>query len=374
MVRILHIARIASVLTDRRVTLMASDPGCSFRLVRPRCRGGPFDADRVHDRQRLEDVRLVRMWRAMDPHRGLYQTAGFGIRRTAPDLIHAEEEPDSLAALHIAAARRVLAPRARLVLFTWQNVNRPKSPMVDWVLRRTLAAADAVICGNLGAVALLRELGYGRPTPVIPALALEASIFYRRSVPRLSDRFTVGYVGRLTPEKGVDTLLRAVAQIGPPALLVAAGSGPCRSALQEQARGLGIGDSVRLVGLLDPNGVAELLSAVDVLVVPSRSTPVWQEQYGRVIVEAMGCEVPVIGSESGAIPEVVGSAGLLFPEDDVAALTEHLRQLRASAARRQELGRRGREWVLSAHTPALRARQTLDFYRQLVGEPVRESR
>jgi glycosyltransferase involved in cell wall biosynthesis len=157
--------------------------------------------------------------------------------------------------------------------------------------------------------------------------------------------------------------------MGPPALLVAAGTGPCRAALEQQARGLGIGDSVRFVGSLDANDVVGLLSAIDVLVIPSRSTRVWQEQFGRVIVEAMGCEVPVVGSDSGAIPEVVGGHGLIFPEDNVGVLVEHLRRLRASPTLRNSLGRQGRDWALATHESSVRARQFLDFYREFVREP-----
>ncbi len=348
---------------------MARRPECAFRLVRPGAAGGPHDADRVRDRSTLEEVRLVRVWRSEDPHRGLYRTLGFGMRRAAPDIIHAEEEPDSLAALHIAVARRLAAPRARLVLNSWQNVNRRKRASVEWVLGRTLAASDAVICGNQGAVIVLREMGYRKPAPVIPALTLDSSLYHRRDVTRLTPDFTVGCVARLVPEKGVDTAIRALAAIGAPATLAVVGAGPVRRALEELARTLGVGPSTRFLGPRDPDGVAEFLSAIDVLVVPSRSSPVWKEQFGRVIVEAMGCGTPVVGAASGAIPEVIADAGLTFPEDDAGALAERLRELRASADRRGELARLGLERVVSAHGPARRAAETIDFYHRLLGRP-----
>jgi glycosyltransferase involved in cell wall biosynthesis len=368
MIRVLHIARYGIVSAERRVMEMASRPGFAFRLVRPLRRGGLFDADLIRDRAKLEDVRLVRVWRSADPHRGVYQALGFGIRRARPDIIHAEEEPDGLAALQVAAARRLLAPRARLILNTWQNVNRRKRAAVEWVLGRTLAAADAVVCGSQGAVAVLREMGYQRPAPVIPALALDATIYHRRPASRFAPGFTVGCIARLVPEKGVDTLIRAVASIGPPVALAIVGTGPLLGALADLARSLGVGESVQFLGPHDPAGIAEFLSAVDALAVPSRSSPVWQEQFGRVVVEAMGCGVPVVAAASGAIPEVLGSAGLLFPEGDVGALAGHLRELWTSPVLRDELARRGREWALSAHSPALRATQMLEFYHRLLGE------
>lgn len=371
MVRIVHIARIRTAATERRVAAMAAHAEFSFRLVRPTGSPGNSDGlDAVRDPSRFDQVRLARMWRVADPHRGVYLTPAFGLRSSAADIVHAEEEPDGMAALHVAAARRVLAPRARLVLFTWQNVNRPKGPAVEWVTRRTLAAADAVICGNRGAASVLRNLGYQGPTPVIPALSLDTSTFRRRPAPRFGDAFTVAYVGRLAPEKGVDTLVSAVAAAGPPALLVVAGSGPCRDTLELQARELGIGASVRFAGPLDPRGVAGLLCGVDALAVPSRSTPVWQEQFGRVIVEAMGCGVPVVASSSGAIPEVMDGHGLFFGEGDVATLADHLRRLRASAPLRDELGRGGLEYALRAHETSVRARQVIDFYRELGARPL----
>jgi glycosyltransferase involved in cell wall biosynthesis len=369
MIRVLHIARCTVAPLERRVMEMAGRPECTFRLVRPLAAGGPHDADRVRDRSKLEDVRLVRVWRSEDPHRGLYRTLGFGIRRAGPDIIHAEEEPDSLAALHIAIARRLAAPRARLIFNSWQNVNRRKRASVEWVLGRALAASDAVICGNQGAVTVLREMGYRKPAPVIPALTLDSTLYHRRDVTRLAPDFTVGCVARLVPEKGVDTAIRALAALGAPATLAVVGAGPLRRSLEDLARTLGVAASTCFLGPRDPDGVAAFLSAIDVLVVPSRSSPVWKEQFGRVIVEAMGCGTPVVGAASGAIPEVIADAGLLFPEDDVGALAERLRELRASADTRSELAHLGLERVVSTHSPSRRATETIDFYHRLLGRP-----
>ncbi len=342
---------------------MTADPEFSFQLVRPKRSDTPVEVDAVRARSQATRVRKTAMWRQDDPHRGLYGSMAFGIREARPDIIHAEEEPDSLAALHVSAARRVLAPRARLVFFSWQNVDRRKRAAVRWVVRRTLDAADVVICGNRGAVDLLRQFGYRRSTPLVPALALDETIFCRRNVPRLGPDFTVGYVGRLVPEKGVDTLIDAASETGAPIALAVAGAGPCRARLEERARAR-LGNAARFMGALSPDRVAEFLSAVDVLVVPSRSTPVWQEQFGRVIVEAMGCGVPVVGSDSGAIPDVIGDGGLIFPEGDAGALAARLRQLREAPEMRAEIGKRGRAQALATQTVSIRARQVLDVYRQ----------
>ncbi|MFN3763829.1 MAG: glycosyl transferase family 1, partial [Anaerolineae bacterium] len=90
--------------------------------------------------------------RTNDPHRALYQTWTFGLRAVRPHIIHAEEEPDSLAAMQIILARRLFAPQAKLILHTWQNVNRPKRWYVWRVTRVSLREADAILCANREAV------------------------------------------------------------------------------------------------------------------------------------------------------------------------------------------------------------------------------
>ena len=102
---------------------------------------------------------------------------------------------------------------------------------------------------------------------------------------------------------------------------------------------------------------------LDVLVLPSRTQPHWKEQFGRVLVEAMSCGVPVVGSTCGEIPHVVGDAGCIFPEDDVPALRKVLQHLADHPELRQELGAAGRRRVLERYTMEQVARQTLAVYR-----------
>jgi glycosyltransferase involved in cell wall biosynthesis len=93
---------------------------------------------------------------------------------------------------------------------------------------------------------------------------------------------------------------------------------------------------------------------------------VWKEQFGRVLIEAMACKVPVIGSDSGAIPEVIGNAGLIFPEGDADALADRLRRLMASPALRLELATRGYARMRGLYTQERVAAQTAELYRQVM--------
>ena len=110
------------------------------------------------------------------------------------------------------------------------------------------------------------------------------------------------------------------------------------------------------------------LTGLDVLVLPSRTRPNWKEQFGRVLVEAMACGVPVIGSTCGEIPQVIGDAGLVFPEEDVNALREALLHLQRDDNLRRDLAERGRARVLSHYTQKQVAAATVDVYRQMMRE------
>jgi glycosyltransferase involved in cell wall biosynthesis len=111
--------------------------------------------------------------------------------------------------------------------------------------------------------------------------------------------------------------------------------------------------------------VPELLRRLHALVLPSRTTATWKEQFGRIIPEAMACGVPVIGSSSGEIPHVIGEAGLVFSEGDAAELAECLRRLAADDALRERLRRRGRERVLANYTQRSLAAAYAAIYREL---------
>lgn len=367
--RILYVARYHSVTAERKIALLASEPDMEVWLVRPRRWRDAYGAVSLPVRagQPHHTAAVPMLFRPDDPHRCLYGTLTFAIPAARPDVIHVEEEPDSLAALQVAAARRLLAPRARLVLNTWQNVDRPKGREVWWVLRTALRQADAVLCANREAEALLGRFGYQGTVRVVPPQGVDLEVFYPRRRPAAPGGapFTVAYVGRLVPEKGVDLLIDALAETEAACHLVLIGGGPCRPALEAQVGRRGLEERVRFAGAMSPMELAENLRRADALVLPSRSTPVWKEQFGRALVEAMACGLPVVGSDSGAIPEVVGDAGLIFPEGDASALAACLDRLASSPELCADLCERGRLRVARMYSQERVAARTAAFYRML---------
>jgi glycosyltransferase involved in cell wall biosynthesis len=296
-------------------------------------------------------------------HLHFYPGLGKQIRRVQPDLVHIDEEPYNLATAHtLWLARRA---GARSLFFSWQNIQRryplPFRLMEGYVLNRV----DYAIVGNQESARVWQAKGYSGPLAIIPQFGVDPEIFYPESRPA-GRGFVVGYVGRLVEEKGVDLLLEALAGLEGMWRAYILGSGPIKDNLQARARRLGLVDRVSFDEWIPSDQMPAYYRQLDALVVPSRTRPNWKEQFGRVLVESMACGVPVIGSNSGEIPSVIGDAGLIFPEGRVDRLREHLAQLLADGHLRADLARRGRERVLAHYTQAQIAAQTYQVYRSVL--------
>lgn len=288
------------------------------------------------------------------------------IRQAQPDLVYVEEEAASLALGQFTFLKSL--HRYKLVFFTWENVQRRVG--LPGLERYNLSHGDGAIAGNLEAADVIRRKGFRRPIRVTPQLGTDPLLFQPERSAELRrslglNRFVVGYFGRLVEEKGVRTLLVAASAL-PDTQLLIVGGGPLRSEIESIARDSGLPDRIRLIDAVPHEQIIPYLNALDVFVLPSQTTSTWKEQFGHVLIEAMACGVPVIGSSSGAIPEVIGEAGLIFSEGDVAALRAAIAGLRENPDRRSELARAGRERVLERYTHDRIAAANAEFFAQVL--------
>lgn len=357
-------------LNQQKVEALAQE-GIEIHLMAPESWRETMGVIRL-ERLRASSFALIssRVLFSGNGKRYLYPPAAFLkiLGQLRPDLVQVEEEPDSFALLEASLAKRLFG--YKLVSFTWENLYRPH---LLWSLgRMNLARADGAIVGNGGAKEVLHHRGFHRPIMVLPQLGVDASLFQRRPAQELRRRlglkgFTIGYLGRLVEEKGLLTLLEAAANLKGEFHLLLVGAGPLKERLLTHAQELGLGDRLLLLAAVPHADVPAYINCMDALVLPSQRTPRWQEQFGHVLIEAMACQVPVVGSNSGAIPEVIGDAGVLFAEGDAHQLHQRLEELMQDDALRERLGREGRKRVLTNYTHRAIARQTVRFWREILG-------
>jgi glycosyltransferase involved in cell wall biosynthesis len=319
--------------------------------------------------------RIIRSRVVLNGHPGVccYRDGWRELRAARPDILHAEVEGGTLAALQCVAARA-----APVVLFTWENLRGPRGLLGRIIERVILRRVAFVLAGSQAARARVQRLGV-QPArvAVLPQFGVDLARYAggngapvrtrlarARGAPGPSGGpsrplMTVGYVGRLVVEKGVDVLIDAAEPLD--VQLVIVGDGPERSRLERRVAAWPPGKAL-FTGAVTHQAVPDSLAALDALVLPSRSTTSWAEQFGHVLIEAMAAGVPVAGSASAAIPEVVADAGLLFPEGDVEALRAQLRTLLSDHAVRERLIERGRGRVAQHYTHEVIAAAQRDVY------------
>jgi glycosyltransferase involved in cell wall biosynthesis len=291
------------------------------------------------------------------------------------DLVHCWEEPYVLAGGQVAWWT---PPRVPLVYRTAQSMPKrypvPFRYVERWSMRR---AAGWVCSGHTVAKALATRPGYAqRPMRRIP-LGVDTSAFQpdrhagaavRRSLGWAVDGPpVVGFLGRFTAAKGLDLLMRVLERLQGSWRALFVGAGPLEGELRDWAARQG--DRVRICTGVVHAAVPAYLNAMDVLCAPSRTTPGWREQFGRMLVEAFACGVPVVGSDSGEIPYVLGDDGLVAGESDEDGWLWSLEHLLSDPVRRRELADRGLERAKLEFDWPLVARSYLDFFEQVLDGP-----
>lgn len=305
-------------------------------------------------------------------HFHVYSGAAALVHDAAPDLVHIDEEPYS--AVTFQLARICHAAGVPCVFFAWQNLHKRLPPPFGLVRRHVFARAAAAIAGTNAAADVLRRAGWMGRTAVIPQIGVSPARFrpdaglratVRARLGIAPDGFVAGCAARLVPGKGVDLLLDAAAPLADTHVLII-GDGAERSRLSARVRSLGIAARTQFSGAVESVDMPAWLNALDVLVLPSRRSRGWAEQFGRVLIEAMACGVPVVGAVSGEIPDVIASAGLTFPENDAGALSAAIRQLRDAPGLRRTFGELGRARALEHFTHGRIATDTAALYQQVL--------
>ncbi len=299
-----------------------------------------------------------------------------------PQIIQVEQGSKSLAYAQLITLNCLLGLKAKNVFFTWWNIPYQLTFPANLLELYNLKNSHGVVAGNQDGAEILKSRGYRGKIRVMPQLGVDEKLFCRRAEPQLAAQlgikrhdFVVGFVGRFLEEKGLITLLQALAQLQDFYWkLMLVGRGELREVLLQLAAKLGIQDRLIVIDSVPHDQVSRYINLMNVLVLPSQTTENtqtlttkgWKEQFGHVLIEAMACKVPVIGSDCGEIPHVIGNAGLVFTQRDVQELRDRLSALMAQPLLAARLGQMGYERVMKLYTNQALAQQLWEFYQELL--------
>ncbi|MDJ1175475.1 hormogonium polysaccharide biosynthesis glycosyltransferase HpsO [Roseofilum capinflatum] len=299
-----------------------------------------------------------------------------------PNILQTEQGAKAFSHAELITLNNQLNLKAKNVFFTWWNLPYEVKFPISVLEGFNLKNSHGIISGNQDGADVLRDHGYDGPIKVMPQLGVDEQLFSPQEQPELRislgikpDEFVVGFVGRFVEEKGLLTLFTALKGITEhPWKWVLLGRGDLKQEILNKASEFGLRDRLVFVESVPHDQVYRYINLMDVLVLPSETTykfktltaAGWKEQFGHVLIEAMSCKVPVIGSDSGEIPHVIEEAGLIFPEANVDGLRNCLRQMMENQDLRQDLAQKGYERAMLHYTNTALAKQQLSFYEQLL--------
>jgi glycosyltransferase involved in cell wall biosynthesis len=335
----------------------ASRPsGESFSMIElPVARPNDINRHRYLDRRRLRSV----------------------IAHVAPDVLDIHEEPFSVSARQWLAAA---PPALPVVMYTAQNIDKRFPPPFAQYERAAHRRASALYPCSAQAASVARGKGYAGLIDVLP-LGYDDAIFLPGAQSCDDAEILLALVGRLVPEKGVTDAVRILARLNEtrPARLVVHGDGPEEGAARALAARLGVADRLELTTWLPPPGLAATYRTAHVVLVPSRPTETWVEQFGRVIVEGQASGAVIAAYASGSIPEVAGASAILAAPAAAGELADAIVRVLADAAdfaRRREEGiaaSRARTWARVAERHAALYRRVVAGVNrsELAGSPAK---
>lgn len=293
--------------------------------------------------------------------------------KSKPDIIDIHEEPYSLSCIEIILLKSIFSRKSKIVFYSAQNILKKYPFPFNLFEKIVYKCSKAAYTCSSEVTSVLIKKGYKKKIIEIP-LGIDEKL-YRPGIDIEDinkkydlDSFTIGFVGRVEHQKGIFDLIEALnimKEYNWKCIIV--GNGSLLSDVKKKVEEYWLADRVIFTGAVVPEDIPLYMNAMDVLIVPSRTTSNWKEQFGRVIAEAMACGVPVIGSDSGAIPEVIGSGGVIFKEGDIDGLKNSMIKLMENKEYRERLKKNALEKVKQYSWNSI-SRQFDELYSYIIKE------
>ncbi|MGI9064971.1 MAG: glycosyltransferase family 4 protein [Pyrinomonadaceae bacterium] len=368
--RVLRIAHssLTPALRQRERALVRCYPDVDLEVVTtPRWREAEMEVEATPDD--LFSVHTARTYLSKHIQLFAYDPGPIvaALRRHRPHLIDLSHEPYSVACAEVLTLCGWFAPTAPIVMHVNQNIFHRYPPPFNWLEQRAFKRVSAAYVCSKTVSDVLRAKGFDKPTPLI-TYGVNLKDFCPRAEVRngTARKPTIGFIGRMSPGKGLPVLADALVKLKNEdwqVLLI--GDGSEREQFERRLADHDLLDRAQFTGAISYNLVSRYFDQMDVLVIPTQTTKRVREQFGRVIVEAMASGVPVIGSTCGAIPEVIGDAGLVFKEGDADALASALRQTLSDKGLCERMSRAGLARVQQYSWERV-AEKTYQLYQQVL--------
>ena len=308
------------------------------------------------------------------PHHGLrnschiYSGLGPLLEAFRPDILELWEEPYFALAFQAGLAFRRVNPNGGLIFFSAQNVRKWRPPPFSLFEHWVFSNADLCFAMSEEVKVVLREKGWKGPSKVIP-LGVDMDAFKEPSALSIAQKLPkpiVGYLGKMDTQKGVLDLLEAIEGLNQETKVTPLfiGNGALKDPIRERLKELSLPSLV--LDAIDHERVPSALASMDVIVMPSKTQSKLKEQFGRVAIEAMAAGTPLIVSSSGALPEVVEDGALVYPEGDIEALKEALKQLLFDQGFSRNLIYKGKALVERKYSWKRIASEIVSSYKQLL--------
>ncbi len=310
------------------------------------------------------------------------------------DIIEMIEEPYSVSAFQITLFKYLFQKEAKLIFNTAQNQRLQfknifplflskifkRSPLVSKKKKEkekfpfplnifqkfVLQNSDAAIIRTKRTKRILQTKGFEKPLVFIGnGVDIKKTFFPKKNIKLRQKiglkKFTIGYIGKIEEKKGLITLIRACGILNFDFQLFFLGYGTGKKEIFENIKKEKIEDKFIFHSAVEQNRIPDFMNCIDLFILPSITTKLWVEMFGRVIIEAMACGVPVIGSSSGGIPDTVKNAGLIFPEKKYKELAVLIEKIYRSKDLYREYQKRGQVRAAEFSWDKI-AEQTKEFY------------
>jgi glycosyltransferase involved in cell wall biosynthesis len=356
--------RFSELYADCEVTL----------LVQAKWKIDRYGVERIHrvEAYRKNNFQVIPL-RQCKVGRQIHFSLDMHLRNLQPDIFHIVDERYGWWPYQALLYRRLCAPKVVTIGYSYTNIEYELKKFRHRLKENAFfRGMDAIICGNSEACHILRRHGYTKPISIQQENGADERIWFPGKSDEIRKKlhfkgFVTGFVGALIHDKGVLDLAEAVAEMGEGGwTFVVIGDGPLKDNMKKILAAGGKLENTRFLGYLYRENIPPLMREFDALVLPSRTVHNWKEQFGLVLAEAMLSKVATIGSDSGAIPEVIGDAGLVFPEGNVKALRDCIERLQKDHKLREDLAEKGYQRALAKYSVTALSKQSHEFFLELL--------